>query len=116
MNVRRRLQRLINSLQSLDNYEVALLDDDEIGLIEAPHSESVVYWLVQGNELLLESWPHLASGEARHLHIAVHDSSIASAFMEHFKNVWARINPLNREKKFVIWWLEQLAQSLAPHT
>lgn len=116
MNVRRRLQRLINSLQSLDNYEVALLDDDEIGLIEAPHSESVVYWLVQGNELLLESWPHVASGEARHLHIAVHDASIASAFMEHFKNVWARVNPLNREKKFVIWWLEQLAQSLAPHS
>lgn len=116
MNVRRRLQRLINSLQNLDNYEVALLDDEEIGLIEAPHSESVVYWLVQGNELLLESWPHLASGEARHLHIAVHDSSIASAFMEHFKNVWARINPLNREKKYVIWWLEQLSQSLAPHT
>jgi transcriptional regulator with XRE-family HTH domain len=115
-NVRRRLQRLINSLNSFENYEVALLDREEEGLIEAPQSESVVYWLVQGSELLLESWPHVATGEARHLHIAVHESSIASAFMEHFKNVWARINPLNREKKYVVWWLEQLVQSLSPYS
>ncbi|MGE0686746.1 MAG: helix-turn-helix domain-containing protein [Dehalococcoidia bacterium] len=116
INVRRRLQRLVHSLQSLPNYEVALLDDEEIGLIEAPRSESVVYWLVQGNELLLESWPRVASGEARHLHIAVHDSSVASAFMEHFKNVWARVTPLNRDRGYVVWWLEQQAQSLASYS
>ncbi len=110
--VRHRLDQLIALLREQRNFEMALLDDDEVALIQAPGSDSVFYWLVQGGELLLESWPRGGSGVANHLHIAVHESSIAAAFMEHFKNVWQRVKPVNRDKEYVTWWLEQQAALL----
>lgn len=112
-NVRRHLQSLLALLKAHPNFELALLDDDESSLIEASRGESLVYWLVQGDKLLLESWPRVGEGAANHLHIAVHEPSLAAAFMEHFKNVWARINPLNRDRDYVIWWFEQQLEKLS---
>jgi hypothetical protein len=114
--VRQALEQLLDLLKRYENFDVALLDADEVSLIQAPGSDSVVYWLVQGNELLLESWPRVASGEARHLHIAVHAASIAAAFMEHFRNVWARVNPAHHDKATVVRWLQEQADSLEPYT
>lgn len=112
-NVRRHLQSLLTLLKDHPNFEIALLDDDESTLIEASRGESLVYWLVQGDELLLESWPKVGEGAANHLHIAVHEPSIAAAFMEHFKNVWTRINALNRDRDYVVWWFEQQLAKLS---
>lgn len=111
-NVRRHLQTTLSLLKEHPNFELALLDDNESSLIEASRGESLVFWAVQGDELLLESWPRIGDGAANHLHIAVHEPSIVTAFMEHFKNIWMRINPLNRDRDYAIWWLELQLQKI----
>jgi hypothetical protein len=112
-NLRKLIENSIYSLKTLENYEMAVLDEDEVGLIQARSGKSVVYWLVKaGKELLLESWPRVDSGEAHHVHFAVHESSLATAFQEHFKNVWNRVSPAHRDKARVTAWLEGLLEQL----
>jgi hypothetical protein len=107
------IQTCIDMLNRFPNYEVALLDDHELGLIRANSSDSIIYWLVKGTQgVQIETWLQTVGGESRHLHVAISESSIASAFQEHFQDVWNRVSARNRDKDYVKWWLERLVEPL----
>src|SRR5262249_49454394 len=82
----------VRDLKRHKNYEIALLDDDEIRLLQQSESQSVVFWMVKGNErTLLETWPRDDDGRMTHVHVAMREPAVAAAFSSHFRKLWNRI-------------------------
>jgi len=102
---------MLREMRSHDGLELALLDDSEVRLLQPAEDKSVVYWLVkEGSTTLLETWPVTSDAGVMHIHVAINSQAVAGAFASHFRNLWNRISPRNRDKSYVIWWLERLLE------
>lgn len=103
------LRSAIESLETCDNYSLALVDDHEAARFGIrPDS----YWAVVGEtRAMLNIRAPDASGRLVDADVDVTEPTIAAGFARHFDAIWERIAPRHRDKAHVIGWLrQQLAQ------
>jgi hypothetical protein len=103
-----RIEHLCNAIRVLrehENFELALVDAfEEAALPVLPET----YWEVTGNTRALVNIRTLdAADRPVDVDIVIAESTISAAFQHYFELLWERIAPRNREKEFVISWLEQ---------
>jgi hypothetical protein len=105
------LERVIALLRTHDHYELALVDE---GQEEAaiPILENR-YWEVIGGMRVFTN-VHVRSSHGRTVHtgLAIAEPTLVSAFQDYFDVLWGRIAHRDKDKGFVIWWLERQLESL----
>lgn len=103
------LEILIARLQSFGNYQLALLDEEEesrlLGPREGEQLQSV--WQIKGTQsVIFETWRG-EKGHEKDITIEINEPTIVRAFWRYANGLWENISPLNKDKKYVIWWLER---------
>ncbi|HEX6819574.1 MAG TPA: hypothetical protein VF120_14455 [Ktedonobacterales bacterium] len=104
------LERVIGLLRTRDNYQLALVDDNEDAHIPILPNR---FWEVAGNMRLFTSVP-LADQEGQRIHtgVMIAESTIVGAVQGYFDGLWEGIGLRHRERTFVISWLEDQLASL----
>lgn len=104
--VRAHLQHLIDLL-AYEQYELALLDEDEEAkMLTGP------FWEVTGGEsAFLQIWSQTPSGQDLDLGLKVTETSIVQAFETLFERLWKQVHLKHRTKDWVKWWLAKRISS-----
>lgn len=101
------IEHLIELLQTYDKFEIALVDENQSDLLN--HAE----WDIKGNHTLtIGIMPRLESDTRVEL-LAITEGTLISAFQLHFEQLWERINPIHRDKAFIIAWLRERLEQFA---
>ncbi|MNE38804.1 hypothetical protein D3C80_1327160 [compost metagenome] len=91
---------LAELLQTFDQFEIALIDDPKYDLIHRAQFD------IKGNHTVaIGAMPRSDSNPKVEL-IAITEGTIVRAFQDYFDDLWERINPIYREKPFVISWIK----------
>jgi transposase-like protein len=104
------LERVIALLRAHAHYELALVDESQE--VEIPILRNR-YWEVTGGMRVFTN-VHVRSAKGRTLHtgIVIAEPSLVGAFQSYFDDLWGRIAPRDKDKGYVIWWLERQLESL----
>jgi transcriptional regulator with XRE-family HTH domain len=104
------LERVIALLRAHDHYELALVDEGQEEEIPILANR---YWEVTGGMRVFTN-VHVRSSQGRTLHtgIVIAEPSLVGAFQNYFDDLWERISHRDKDKGFVIWWLERQLESL----
>ncbi len=104
------LEHVIVLLRTHDHYELALVDEGQEEHIPILTNR---YWEVIGGMRVFTSM-HVRGSEGRILHtgLLIAEPTLVSAFQDYFNDLWERIAPRDKDKGFVIWWLERQLESL----
>jgi hypothetical protein len=99
------LRNAIDVLRAYDHYELALADhEDAAALALTPQT----FWEVLGDtRVLLNTWARGRDGHTVDINLAIDEPTLVAGFRAHFDQLWECIKPRNRDKDYVIWWLEQ---------
>ena len=96
------LRNIICLLKTYENFEIALLSENQNDVI--PYFQ----WEVKGaNTVVMSTWN--SKKEYELVNIAITEETVAGAFHDYFLDIWDRINPKYRDKAYVISWLEDQA-------
>jgi hypothetical protein len=107
---RQHLHSAIALLEAHDNFQIALLDADEE---KALGVQMGTYWEVVGADRVLINARTLdAHAEPMDIEIAIDEPTTVAGCLAHFDQLWERIMPRNRDKDYVIWWLERQLESV----
>ncbi len=104
------IEHVIALLRTHVHYELALVDEGQEEQIPILTNR---YWEVIGGMRVFTSI-HVRGSEGRTLHTGLHiaEPTLVSAFQDYFNDLWGRIAPRDKDKGFVIWWLERQLESL----
>jgi hypothetical protein len=98
------IEHLIRLLQSYERFDIALISDNQLDLLNRTE------WDIKGDHtVMIGIMPRNASSSKVEL-LAVTEGTMVSAFQVYFDDLWDRINPIHRDKEFVISWLKGLLQ------
>ena len=107
---RQHLQSAIDVLNRYSNFQIALLDADEE---EALAVHQATYWEVVGaDRVLINARTLTREGQPTDIEIVIDEPTIVAGCIAHFDQLWERIKPRNRDKEYVVWWLERQLESL----
>jgi transcriptional regulator with XRE-family HTH domain len=96
------LQHIIYLLKTYENFEIALLSENQNDVL------NFVPWEVKGgHSVALTPWNRGNNRSANH--IIITEETTASAFHDYFLDLWTKITPKYRDKDFVISWFENQA-------
>lgn len=102
---RAQVERVIHLLRTYEQYELALIDEQEEQFIPTE-----MFWEVTGQHtVLMLSWSTDMTGKDIIIELAINEPSIIHAFHDYFAELWERIAPPHKDKAQVIEWLEQQA-------
>lgn len=105
-----KIESTIYNLRRFDRYSVALLDDSEVSLLSSG-DEPLLYWRYKGtNAALIEAWT--GTSPHNHLLVTTRERSVVNALNVRFDLIWSKIHRRNKEKDFVIGWLESMVEEL----
>lgn len=95
------LEYTVYLLKNYENFEIALVSENQYGIILHP-----VAWEVRGGRSV-----GIASNDMidyfSYTYSAVTEETVADAFDNYFLDMWNKITPRYRDKEFVISWLEE---------
>ena len=96
------LRNIIHLLKTYENFEIALLSENQSDVL--PY----IPWEVKGgNTVVMSTWD--SKKECGHVNLAITEETIAGAFHDYFLDIWERITPKYRDKEYVISWFEDQA-------
>lgn len=97
------LRNIINLLKTYENFEIALLSENQNDVI--PYYQ----WEVKGgNTVVMSTWN--TKKECGYINLAITEETVAGAFHDYFLDIWDRITPKYRDKAYVISWFEDQAK------
>ena len=100
---REQLECAIHLLRTYEQYELALIDEQEEQFIPTE-----MFWEVTGqHRVLMLSWSTDLTDKDIIIELAINEPSIIHAFHDYFAELWERIAPPHKDKALVIGWLEQ---------
>ena len=101
------LERVVALLRTYPNYELALLNrGDEEALV-------TTFWEVVGQQaVMLEAWPLQELQRRQQVNAEITEPTLIQAAHVYADEIWRRIPPHQREREWVIWWLEQRMEDL----
>ncbi|HEY7124690.1 MAG TPA: hypothetical protein VH540_12115 [Ktedonobacterales bacterium] len=100
---RAQLERVVHLLRTHEQYELALIDEEEEQFIPIE-----MFWEVVGQHtVLMLSWSTDMRGKDIIVELVINEPSIVQAFHDYFAELWERIAPDHKDKARVINWLEQ---------
>ncbi len=107
---RAHLRSAIEVLKAHEHFQLALVDADEEEVLQMRLG---TYWEVAGaSRVLINSRTLDASGQPVDLMIVIDEPTIVAGCAAHFDQLWERIKPRNRDKEYVVWWLERQLEAL----
>ncbi len=97
------IRHLILLLETYQNLEMALLEDNQKDLL-SPRN-----WEVKGEHSVFMSLYSVTDieYEENKMYISISEGTIASSFQDYYNEVWDRITPRCKDKAQVIAWLKQ---------
>lgn len=96
------LRNIIHLLKTYENFEIALLSENQSDVI--PYFQ----WEVKGgNTVVMSTWD--SKKKCRYVNLAITEETVAGAFHDYFLDIWDRITPKYRDKGYVISWFEDQA-------
>ena len=100
---REHLQHIIYLLKTYDQYQLAVLDP-----IETAHIPIEADWTVNGasNVTIIVCAPD-STGKEILQGLPISEPTIVRAFHDYFEAAWRQVNPPNKDKRYVIQWMEQ---------
>lgn len=106
------LQNHLSFLRRFDNYELALVEDENLWLLHHDEESSMLFWSTRpGHVAVMERWP-AAEGATVPLYVTVTQSQVSAALGDYFRTIWSRIPVANRDKKTVISRIEALLETV----
>jgi transcriptional regulator with XRE-family HTH domain len=104
------LEHVIALLRAHEHYELALVDveqEDEIPVLTNR------YWEVIGGMRVFTNL-HVPDSRSINFHsgIVIAEPSLVGAFQSYFDDLWERVALRDKDKGFVIWWLERQLDSV----
>jgi hypothetical protein len=106
LNIRDHLQHIILLLKTYEKFEIALVGDSQMELLNKTE------WDVKGDHTIVIGIMPRNETDTQVELLAVTEGTIVSAFQEYFDDRWDRINPMYRDKEFVISWIERMLDHL----
>jgi hypothetical protein len=107
---REHLANTIHVLREQANFHLALVPDDVLARVRISPD---TFWEVSGGVQAMLNTPTRGGSEhAAAMNVVITEPRIAAAFQVYFDSLWERIPPLNRDKRYVIWWLERQLERL----
>ncbi len=108
---REHLRNAIAVLRTYDNYELALADHEDAAALALTDQ---TFWEALGDtRVLVNTWARGRDGHTVDINLAIDEPTLVAGFHAHFNQLWERIKPRNRDKEYVIWWLEQQVKIIA---
>ncbi|WP_276354140.1 helix-turn-helix domain-containing protein [Cohnella caldifontis] len=102
------LRHLIGLLTAYEKFEIALVTDEQLGLLGEAE------WEVKGDHTIMIGVPPKSGTAADSVDLlTISEGTIVGAFQEYYGELWERINPFSRDKENVIRKLEQLIATMA---
>lgn len=99
-DIQAHLLYLTELLHHYDQFEIALIDDHKYDLIHRAQFD------IKGNHTVaIGAMPRTDTDQKVEL-IAITEGTIVRAFQDYFDNIWERINPIYRDKPFIISWIK----------
>jgi transcriptional regulator with XRE-family HTH domain len=98
------IKHLIRLLQTYERFEIALVGDNQLDLLNRTE------WDIKGNHTVTIGIMPRDPASSKVELLAVMEGTMVSAFQVYFDDLWDRINPIHRDKEFVISWLKGLLQ------
>jgi hypothetical protein len=100
-DVREHLLHLLELLNTYEKFEIALVDENKYKPLSKAQCDikgdhTIVISVMPKNE-----WDHKVEL------ISITEGTIVNAFQQHFDDWWDRINPVHRDKAFVISWIKE---------
>lgn len=97
------IRHLIKLLETYDNLELALLDDNQKNLL-SPRD-----WEVKGEHSVFMSLYSISDIEYEEnlMYVSISEGTIASSFKDYYSDLWEKITPRCKDKTQVITWLKQ---------
>lgn len=102
---REHLLNVIRLLREQENYHLALVPDDALARVRI--SPDTFWEVLGGTQAMLNTPTQDARRRAAAMDVVITEPQIAAAFQFYFDSLWERIPPLNRDRRYVIWWLER---------
>jgi hypothetical protein len=103
------LENLVRVLREQENFELALVEADRDGIVVSQHT----FWeVVGGTHALVNTQAYDGDGDRIPLEMIIDEPTLGAAFQHYFDSLWERISPRNRDKDYVIWWLERQLEGL----
>lgn len=96
------LRNIIRLLKTYENFEIALLSEEQKNVI--PYYQ----WEVKGGSTVVMSTWNPGEND-KYINIAITEETVAGAFQDYFLEIWERITPEYRDKNYVISWFEDQA-------
>jgi transcriptional regulator with XRE-family HTH domain len=99
------LENTIAVLRAHQHYELALIDtheEQDTSLLPSRFWEVAGGMRVFTNMRVLDTYRRPVSAG-----VMIYEATVVGAFQQHFDDVWARISPRNKDKEYVLWWLER---------
>jgi hypothetical protein len=98
------IEHLIRLLQTYERFEIALIGDNQMDLLNWTE------WDIKGDHTVMIGIMQKNAASAKVELLAVTEGTMVSAFQVYFDDLWDRINPIHRDKEFIITWLKSLLQ------
>ena len=96
------LRNIIRLLKTYENFEIALLSEEQKNVI--PYYQ----WEVKGGSTVVMSTWNPGEND-KYINIAITEETVAGAFQDYFLEIWERVTPEYRDKNYVISWFEDQA-------
>jgi hypothetical protein len=105
-DVREHLLHVLELLETYEKFEIALVDENKYKLLNKAQFD------IKGDHtILIGVMPKRETDHKVEL-IAITEGTIVNAFQQYFDDWWERINPVHRDKAFVISWIKDKLASL----
>ena len=101
------------------NYTISLLENNynfELALISENQANSIplVNWEVKGNHSVVMS-PWYLKKNYEYANFAINEETISSTFHDYYLDIWERIPPKNRDKRYILSWLKEQVEWVKTH-
>jgi hypothetical protein len=99
------IKHVIYLLETYDNLEIGFLDDNQVKALPQ------VYWEVKGDHTaIIDVWYPFDVAQEKDepgLFVAITEGTIAGSFKDYFLDLWEKITPKYKDKKYIISWLNE---------
>lgn len=106
--IREHLSNTIRVLKEHDNYLLGLVDEED----DVPVSMHMLWEVLGGKRATVCAMTLDEDNATVPRDVVITEPTIASACQQYFEILWGRISPRNRDKGYVIWWLERQLERL----
>ncbi|MDQ0090984.1 transcriptional regulator with XRE-family HTH domain [Paenibacillus anaericanus] len=99
------IKHIIWLLKTHSGFEIALVSDNQMDLLNQAE------WEIKGDHTITIGVMPKNENDTNVELLTITEGTILGAFQEYFWDIWDRINPIHRDKYFVISWLERLLRT-----